>query len=721
MMLAAPVLVAATAPVPYRWTNVTIGGGGYAPNILMSSAEPSLAYLRTDMGGAYRWDSAASRWIPLQDDNAESSFMGVEAIAPDPVDPDIVTMAAGMGYGQPSAILRSADRGARWSVVPVPFAMGGNEAGRGLGERLSADPNRPSTLLFGSRHDGLWRSDDRGATWRKVDGFPRPGLGKPERRQTHGGVSFVLADPSSGRSGGVSRRWWAGSADESGDHLFLSEDGAVTWRAVSGPEGLLAVKGAIAGDGTLFVGYASGIGPSGVKTGAVWRFGADGRGTAITPADHGNGGFFEVATARTSPATVAVSTINRSSGDTVWLSNDSGRSWRDLGKDARRDVSATPFLGHDGKDADFGHWITGLAIDPFDARHIAYTTGATVYATKDLANWAPWTRGIEQTAVITLVSPTDGPPLVSGFGDLAGFVHDDLERSPRPRFTNPYLSNTNRLDYAGLAPRRWVRGGSLFDGWPREASLAISSDGGRSWSPIKLPPIPQADGSTRREDLNGETPPAVSADGKLIVVSASRPMVSDDDGRRWSPVEGVSRGSEIVADKRIANRFYALDFATDRLLRSNDGGRRFRSIDGASLPGPLDGARPTRGRESQPRLVASPFAGGELFLHWWQGLFRSSDGGKSLVPVSGDLKVELFGLGKGTVHPTLYAVGKLGDVRGIWRSDDLGRNWARINDDAHQWGLRFRAISGDPRRAGRVYVATDGRGIFYGDPTGGVQ
>ena len=30
--------------------------------------------------------------------------------------------------------------------------------------------------------------------------------------------------------------------------------------------------------------------------------------------------------------------------------------------------------------------------------------------------------------------------------------------------------------------------------------------------------------------------------------------------------------------------------------------------------------------------------------------------------------------------------------------------------------MRFRAVSGDPRRYGRVYVATDGRGLLYGDP-----
>jgi xyloglucan-specific exo-beta-1,4-glucanase len=55
-------------------------------------------------------------------------------------------------------------------------------------------------------------------------------------------------------------------------------------------------------------------------------------------------------------------------------------------------------------------------------------------------------------------------------------------------------------------------------------------------------------------------------------------------------------------------------------------------------------------------------------------------------------------------------------MRGIWRSTDRGASWRRIDDAAHLWGGRYRVVAGDPRRAGRVYVGTDGRGLFYGDP-----
>lgn len=717
--LAAPVPALAQAAMPYRWSNVTVGGGGYAPGLVFSPAERGLAYLRTDMGGAYRWEAAESRWLPLQDDNVVSSYMGIESIAPDPRDPAVVYLAAGMHAGGAAAILRSADRGRSWRVAPVPFAMGGNEPGRGLGERLAVDPNRTASLLFGSRHDGLWRSDDAGAHWTKLAGFPVAGLGAPAPRQTHGGVAFVLFDPSSGADGQGSRRIWAGIADPGAVHLYRSEDAGARWTAVSGPgPEMLAVKAAVAADGTLYVGYATGIGQGDALDGAVWRFTPDGRGQAITPPDHREGGILGVAVAASAPGTVAISTLDRYRlGDTLWLSRDGGAHWEDLGPRSRRDVSATPFLLHEGKGADFGHWITGLAIDPFDAGHLAYTTGATVYATAAVpagrVDWAPWVRGIEQTAIITLTSPTGGAHLVSGFGDIAGFVHDDFGVSPQPSFTDPYLSNTNTLDYAGRKPMVIVRSGSLYANRPRTASLGRSEDGGRSWVPVRVPAMgsPPA-----RADLNGEAAISVSADGAAMLVATPEPMLSRDGGATWLRVAGLPGSTRATADKVDAKRFYAVD--DTHLLGSRDGGAHFAPLPGRGLPADLSAAR-IRNREQQSTLVASPFVAGELWLKLGAQLWRSTDGGGSFRPASGALQVELFGLGKGRGRtPALYAVGTMDGLRAVWRSDDSGKHWARINDDGHQWGLRFRVISGDPRIAGRVYLGTDGRGLFYGDSTG---
>jgi hypothetical protein len=193
-----------------------------------------------------------------------------------------------------------------------------------------------------------------------------------------------------------------------------------------------------------------------------------------------------VAVSAQDPRMIAVSTVDRGNPvDTVWLSRDGGAHWDELWRRSVRDVSSTPFLDFNGK-ANFGHWIAGLAIDPFDPGHAAYVTGATVYGTQALDKpgemaWQPWTQGIEQTAVITLTSPTGGAHLISGFGDIGGFRHDDLAVSPPRMHLQPFLTNTNTLDYAGLTPAIMVRSGNTHTLKVPDTSLAWSADGGASW------------------------------------------------------------------------------------------------------------------------------------------------------------------------------------------------------------------------------------------------
>ncbi|WP_068094239.1 WD40/YVTN/BNR-like repeat-containing protein [Novosphingobium rosa] len=723
--LAGSVACAAPAPVPYDWSNVRIGGGGFTPGIVFSTVEPGLAYLRSDMGGAYRWDARAKRWAPLQDGVSEGSYMGVESLAVDPVDAGTVYLAAGMAAGMPAAIFRSTDYGAHWQVTPVPFAMGGNEDGRGLGERLAIDPFNHARLLFGSRHRGLWRSEDAGAHWRQVSTFPLAGLGLPTgHRQTHGGLSFVVFDPA--RKG----RIFVGNADPGTQHLFLSQDGGATWRAVPGgpPADLLAAKAALGRDGMLTITLNDGIGPNGIRRGAVWQLDtAAMRWREVTPlrgADAPQGGYMGVAVSTTDPMMIAVSTVDRGDPvDTVWLSRDGGAHWDELWRRSVRDVSSSPFLDFNGK-ANFGHWIAGLAIDPFDPGHAAYVTGATVYGTQALDKpgempWRPWTQGIEQTAVITLISPTGGAHLISGFGDIGGFRHDDLAVSPPRMHLQPFLTNTNTLDYAGRSPAIMVRSGNTHTLKVPDTSLAWSADGGASWEALHLPRCtPHADGSPCPEET-GDAAITASADGGAFVAETDKPLLSRDHGVSWTAISGLPR-TRVTADKADARRFYALDFTKGRMLRSDDGGASFHPVMGKGLPQDLTAARSTN-REDPAPLLAEPDRAGALWLALDGDLWRSTDFGESWRRSGQAIRVERFGLGKGTdaETPALYALGSVRGTRGLWRSLDGGGAWARINDDEHQWGLRIRMVSGDPRLFGRVYVATDGRGLIFGDPAKG--
>ena len=137
------------ASVRYEWHNVVIGGGGFSPNIIFSPAEKGLAYLRTDVGGAYRWDSGKQRWIPLQDSQWQNSYFGIESIAPDPKAPNIVYVAAGMYHDAPAAILRSADRGTTWTPLAPGIPQGQ------LDGSLVADPTQPLVFYAGTHQRGL--------------------------------------------------------------------------------------------------------------------------------------------------------------------------------------------------------------------------------------------------------------------------------------------------------------------------------------------------------------------------------------------------------------------------------------------------------------------------------------------------------------------------------------------------------------------------------------
>jgi hypothetical protein len=730
-----------TAAEDYVWRDVKVGGGGYIPNIIFSPVERGLAYLRTDMGGIYRWEADKWVWLPLQDDNPEPNYRGIESIAPDPVDPNVVYAAVGTYRIGPSAILRSNDRGDHWKIVPVPFRMGGNEEGRGLGERLAVDPNDRSVLYFGSRYDGLQRSTDDGTTWSKVASFPVSGLGVPDRRERpHAGLSFVVFDPASGAEGTPSRTIFVGVADPGDHHLLRSDDAGLTWTAVAGePRGdLLPAQAQLDHKEILYIAYSNSMGPYGVTGGAVFKLDThSGTWTDITPdksADAPAGGYMGLSVDRQRPNTLVVATLDRQNvGDTIWRSTDGGAHWQDIRPLSIRDVSATPFLLWGAKESSFGWWMTGLAIDPFDSDHVAYTTGATVYVTHDLTNagrdetvdWRTWVEGVEQTAVLALASPPRGAHLLSAFGDIGGFTHFDLDES-EPIQSNPMFINTNNIDVAERAPNVVVRSGThQAHATVRTATLGYSTDFGETWNPLYAP-VPKAYVELAPEKIpynfsDPYTDAAIitSADGKtFIVMTPGTPVLTRSHGKNWVAVKGLPPGGRPVPDRADPKRFYAVDFDTSVVYVSNDAGHSFKPQRTVGLPSVIGTDRP-HWREAPWPLIATPGRKGDLWYVSQGKLFHSTDGGKRFAWVENDIAVSTFDFGKaapGKTTMTLYAIGDKDGVSAIWRSEDVGKSWVRLNDEYHEYSRVWRCIAADKNVFGRVYVGTDGRGIVYGEP-----
>jgi xyloglucan-specific exo-beta-1,4-glucanase len=721
---------------PYRWRKVVIVGGGFVTGVITHPTQRGLVYARTDVGGAYRRDSHAREWIPITDMIGMSDWhlTGIESLAVDPSKPDRVYLAAGI-YTNPrvanGAILRSEDRGRTWRRTDMPFKMGGNEAGRANGERLAVDPGDGEVLFFGSRRDGLWRSTDRGATWQKVESFPfkldagaNEGEGEfnfvPYEKQAVGLV-FVQFDARGGRRGKPTQTIYVGVSTPD-TSLYRSTDGGKTWAPVPNqPKGLRPNHAALASDGMLYLSYGKEPGPNTMTRGAVWRY--DTRKnlwdyiTPLVPHAGDQFGYGGVSVDARRPRTLMVVTFDRwSHGDEIFRSTDGGEHWTAIGPKAVRTAGAACWLHWHRPEPSATGWMGDVEIDPFDSARALYVTGQGVWESNDVTaadgglptHWAFSSRGIEETVALDLLSPPSGAHLISGLGDLGGFRHDWLDVSPPAgAFSNPIFANVESLDYAEKSPAFVVRVGKSPYG--RHIVIdrrgAYSTDGATTWTPFASEP----------REGHGEGTVAVSADGRTILWTPRDGVAhySRDRGATWHRVAGIPRNLKVISDRVSPDKFYAYDRQEGKVYASADGGETFR-VSAQNLPAGFGTLRAAPGFEGD--LWLSTGSGSRHTTG--DGLYRSTDSGKSFIKVESIAEVYALGFGKaaqGRGYPAVYVAGKVADVQGLFRSDDAGRTWVRINDDLHQFG-QINVITGDPRIYGRVYLGTGGRGILYGDP-----
>ncbi|MEU1176933.1 cellulose binding domain-containing protein [Streptomyces sp. NPDC005820] len=729
---------ATPAAESYTWKNARIDGGGFVPGIVFNRKEKNLAYARTDIGGAYRWQESSKTWTPLLDSVgwADWGHTGVVSLASDAVDPNKVYAAVGTytnswdpGNG---AVLRSGDRGASWQKTDLPFKLGGNMPGRGMGERLAVDPNRNSVLYLGAPSGkGLWRSTDSGVTWSQVSNFPNVGNYVQDPSDTSGyasdnqGIVWVTFDESTGTSGTASKTIYVGVADKD-NAVYRSTDAGATWSRLAGqPTGYLAHKGVLdTVNGYLYIAYSDKGGPYDGGKGRLMRYAtATGTWTDISPVAEADTyyGFSGLTVDRQKPGTVMATAYSSWWPDTqIFRSTDSGGTWTkawdytSYPNRANRftmDVSSSPWLTWGANPSPpeqtpkLGWMTEALEIDPFNSARMMYGTGATVYGTENLTNWdsggqftvKPMVQGLEETAVNDLASPPTGAPLLSALGDVGGFRHTDLTKVPPMMFTSPNFTTTTSLDYAETNPNTVVRVGNLDSG----PHVAFSTDNGANWF-----------AGTDPSGVSGGGTVAAAADGSRFVWSPAGAGVqyTTGFGTSWQASSGIPSGAIVESDRVDPKTFYG--FKSGKFYVSSDGGASFTASSATGLPS-----------GDSVRFKALPGTKGDVWLAGGAsdgayGLWHSTDAGVTFTKLSSVEQADTIGFGKaatGASYQTLYTSAKIAGVRGVFRSTDKGATWTRINDDAHQWGWTGGAITGDPRVYGRVYVSTNGRGVIYGD------
>jgi photosystem II stability/assembly factor-like uncharacterized protein len=294
-------------------------------------------------------------------------------------------------------------------------------------------------------------------------------------------------------------------------------------------------------------------------------------------------------------------------------------------------------------------WMTeSLEINPFNSDEMMYGTGATIYGSSNLTAWdtggtvliSVMCEGLEETSVLSLISPPEGPHLISGLGDIYGFTHNSLDVVPDAFFSDPQIATTS-MDYAELNPGfiyRVGNGGEEIN-YVVQKSSGSSTDGGATWTMNWNEPEGITEGGIV----------AVGADGSNVVWSPKGTGVhySLTSGSNWNASSGIPDEAVVASDRVNPETFYGCSEGT---------------------------------------------------------FYVSTDGGVTFTSTATGL-------------PTSAQVN---GTRGIYRSDDGGDSWIRVNDDEHQWAWTGECITGDPRIPGCVYISTNGRGIIYGDPAGGV-
>lgn len=703
----------------WEWGNVEIVGGGFVPNVIYNPTEEGLAYARTDIGGAYKLNKDTNRWECITDfiGGDDWNLMGIESIATDPVEPNRLYLAAGTYTTGSGAMLVSDDYGKNFMKVDLPFGNGGNEVGRGAGERLQVDPNDNSIIYFGTRNAGLYRSTDYGRTWNKVESFPTDG------GYTEGGFSvgltFVAFDKAASKSGNATKTIFVGAAKASGNYIYRSDDAGETWNEIENPMSekaqnnshLKPVQGEVSSDGYLYTTWSYKVGPNEATQGAVQKYNIkEGKWEEITPDLIYTCGYSGLSVNPADPQNIVVTTLCLwGVVDNVFVTYDGGKTWDSFWDpdteeaNYKIDISASEWLDWQGQ-LKLGWWMTGVAINPFDPDEIMYGTGATIFGTDNLTkiasepvNLSVRAMGIEETAIFDFVSPNyldeNTPELYSIMGDIYGFRHDDVSKAPKEHYGD---FKSTSLDCAGQDYHYVVRATDEDSG-----TVYYSTDAAQTWQEVENLP------NESLEKSGGQV--KLSADGKTIFwqpgMAGVRPFVSDDFGKTWTECEDVPAGSIIETDKVNPKKLYA---AYDGFFyMSEDGGKSFDQVANFLVSNITYEACP----DKEGNLWIAVGSGGVYYLDTSTG---------ELASVSKDIQdCDALGLGKAEKdgdYMTLYMIGEANNEgHGVYMSQDKGVTWTRINDDTEKWGNVNSNISGDPKTFGRCYISTNGRGIIMGN------
>jgi len=613
----------------WTWKSVNNQGMGYVTGMVIhpdTKNAPDLIYVRTDVGGAYRFDPSNQKWIQLMDfaNLSQKGYFMIESIAIDPNNPDNVYVAVDASNGGGGDILMSENRGKSWKTTGFAARnvyIAGNDPWRGSsGERLMVDPNNSQIIFFASRKNGLWKKEGT-SDWKKVEG------GLPVTT-VNPGFTFVLFDKNSS-DGQKSKTIFTGCT---GSGIWKSDDAGISWTNMEG--GTNCLRASLALDSTLYVTFG-GHEQDYQGPGKVAKL-KNGNWTTITPPSGNNTSYSGICSDPLNADIVTVTTHQR----VMYYSKNKGTNWTRISSK----FSYYPPYYNSGENS-FNWGTAALIIDPNNTKRLWSTNGYAVIRNDNYdlsaSTWTTVMYNLEELCAIAISTPPlqGGADLFTIGMDMVGMRNASRDIVPTKKIaTFQYVSRGTSMEYCQTKPEHIV---FLAVAQTNETDSyhGYSIDNGLTWSKFNISP---------------------GKGGKLVISATneknwvwtpdkSQPQYTMDAGQTWTPCIGITRASHesgwapmswLAADKINGSKFYFTD--NGKLYYSEDGGANWK-IGYSGLPG----------WPHKMFLKAHPYREGEL---WYAAMpngndaktkiYVSKNGGKSFsilsnIVFANDIKVHI--------------------------------------------------------------------------------
>ena len=740
----------------YEWGPVYIGGGGFVSGIVVGQKE---MYLRTDVGGAYKYDYDNKKWVQLFGflNEAKKGFLSVSGIAIDPKDDNIVYFLCGCAYfsDAKTSIFKTTDGGKTFTEVDVTdlIQIHGNGDGRECSEPISIDPDNTNIIYAGgdvtAGDSCLIKSIDGGKTWKPVLGYDKLGFYKEQIKwpawtdhmtraltkgeyNTQNGVAVIKV------YGG---KVYVGTSINGQANIHVADVDKDEFSVLSKdlPTANYPLSITDDGNGNIFFTYIAGLAFGG-SAGGAYKYNVEtGKVTDISPNKNAIG---MITADRKNPKNLVARTCGVWSdqwyekewtdtsiawGDHFFRSNDGGETWLDItpgqqiGRFSDNPVQISNPIDINGYKWIYGkaiHWGSGILIDPRNSDKIWLTSGNGVFACDNV--WAEKEiqfyfdpKGVEEVVALDMVSVKGGNAF-SAIGDYDGYIHSDIHQIGI-QYT-PNMGSTAVIAVCHQDPKIMARFSE------NEGKGYYSKDSGETWTQMKNGGGTSGKGAIAK----------IGSIYRIFHTSDYGISYTDDFGDTWSKSEGLvgSKPFGILVEFSDPNIIYSytakfnpywiydttkseptLDDAQYDLAVSTDGGKTFTN----QIVCPYDQC-------DVANRIAYLGKGQIVVAAGWQGAFISNDYGKTVKKLDTVFYCKTIGYGapekEGGIN-TLFMYGKpnTDDIEGLYRSTDAGKTWVLINTKNLYGGTgNGNFIVGDLNTFGMLYMSTVGCGIIYGKP-----